>query len=274
MSYIGTAPTIGNFQVCDAISVVNGQASYTMQVSSVNVVPQSANHMLVSLNGILQKPNSSFTVSGSTITFASNLVTGDVIDFIQILGSVLDLGVPSDNTVSLAKLTATGTKSSSTFLRGDNTFASAGGTTAPYVSVYRAGDQTISDATWTKIQFNTEIVDSAGAFDNSSNYRFTPQTAGYYFVNLNVGIGTTVDNSTDQVICEIQKNGSGATGGYANRNWDTVGLNYNDVINTSLMVQCNGSSDYIEGFIYIDVTSGTPRVESNSANMQIFKMTE
>jgi len=127
MSYIGTAPTIGNFQVCDAISVVNGQASYTMQVSSVNVVPQSANHMLVSLNGILQKPNSSFTVSGSTITFASNLVTGDVIDFIQILGDVLDLGVPSDNTVSLAKLTATGTKSSSTFLRGDNTFAEAGG---------------------------------------------------------------------------------------------------------------------------------------------------
>ena len=137
MSYIGTAPTIGNFQVCDAISVVNGQASYTMQVSGVNATPQSANHMLVSLNGILQAPTSSFTVSGSTITFASNLVTGDVINFIHILGSVLDLGVPSDNTVttakladssvSLAKLTATGTKSSSTFLRGDNTFAEAGG---------------------------------------------------------------------------------------------------------------------------------------------------
>jgi hypothetical protein len=68
----------------------------------------------------------SFTVSGSTITFASNLATGDVIDFIQILGDVLDLGVPSDATVSLAKLTATGTKDATTFLRGDNTFASAG----------------------------------------------------------------------------------------------------------------------------------------------------
>jgi len=75
------------------------------------------------LNGILQKPGSSFTVSGSTITFASNLVTGDVIDFIQILGNVLDLGVPSDSTVSLAKLTASGTKDATTFLRGDNTFA-------------------------------------------------------------------------------------------------------------------------------------------------------
>ncbi len=44
------------------------------------------------------------TVSGSTITFASNLVTNDVIDFIQILGDVLDLGVPSDATITAAKL--------------------------------------------------------------------------------------------------------------------------------------------------------------------------
>jgi len=127
MAYIGREPQVGNFQVCDAISVVNGQAAYTMQVGGVNVSPETANHMLVSLNGVLQAPGSSFTVSGSTITFASNLVTGDVINFIHILGSVLDLGVPSDSTVSLAKLTATGTKSSSTFLRGDNTFAEAGG---------------------------------------------------------------------------------------------------------------------------------------------------
>ena len=103
MSYIGKTPTIGNFLVCDAISVVNGQAAYTMQVDSVNVVPESANHMIVSLNGVIQKPGSSFTVSGSTITFASNLATGDVINFIQILGNVLDLGVPSDATVTNAK---------------------------------------------------------------------------------------------------------------------------------------------------------------------------
>jgi hypothetical protein len=132
MAYIGKTPTIGNFQICDAITVVDAQAAYTMQVDGVDVSPETANHMLVSLNGILQAPTSSFTVSGSTITFASALETGDVIDFIQILGNVLDLGVPSDNTVttakladssvSLAKLTATGTKDATTFLRGDNSF--------------------------------------------------------------------------------------------------------------------------------------------------------
>jgi len=104
VSYIGKQPVVGNFQVCDAITVVNGQAAYTMQVSSANVEPESANHMLVSLNGVLQKPGSSFTISGATITFASNLATGDVIDFIILLGNVLDIGAPSDSSVTNAKL--------------------------------------------------------------------------------------------------------------------------------------------------------------------------
>ena len=104
MAYIGKEPIVGNFQKCDAITVVNGQAAYTLQVSSTNVVPESANHMLVSLNGILQAPVTSFTVSGSTLTFASNLATGDVIDFVILLGNVLDLGVPSDDTVGAAQI--------------------------------------------------------------------------------------------------------------------------------------------------------------------------
>jgi len=108
MAYIGKEPIVGNFQKCDAITVVNGQAAYTLQVSSTNVVPESANHMLVSLNGVLQAPITSFTVSGSTLTFASNLATGDVIDFVMLLGAVLNVGVPSDDSVTLAKM-ASGT---------------------------------------------------------------------------------------------------------------------------------------------------------------------
>lgn len=122
MSYIGREPQVGNFQVCDAISVVNGQAAYTMQVNSVNVSPETANHMLVSLNGVLQAPGSSYTVSGSTITFASNLVTGDVINFIHILGSVLDLGTPSDATVTNAKTNFVSTSSAAGLqIKGDGT---------------------------------------------------------------------------------------------------------------------------------------------------------
>ena len=46
----------------------------------------------------------SFTVSGSTLTFASNLSTGDVIDFIIVFGNSLSAGVPTDDTVSTAKI--------------------------------------------------------------------------------------------------------------------------------------------------------------------------
>ena len=104
MAYIGKQPVVGNFQKCDAITVVNGQAAYSLTVGSAAVNPENANHMLVSLNGVLQAPGDSFTVSGSTLTFASNLATGDVIDFVIILGDVLDLGTPSDNSITTAKL--------------------------------------------------------------------------------------------------------------------------------------------------------------------------
>jgi len=265
MAYIGREPQIGNFQVCDAISVVNGQAAYTMQVSSVNVSPESANHMLVSLNGVLQQPNSSFTVSGSTITFASNLVTGDVIDFIQILGSTLDLGVPSDNTVSLAKLTATGTKSSSTFLRGDNSFQEvpAGGITM--ADQFRlSADQ--SGGTNAIITSNLERVDtdgfgqlgtgmtlSSGVFSFPSTGIYNIIVTGHMTVTNsdsagNLSIETTTDNSTFTDACIITS-GVLASGGcqFSVRNNFIF-----DVTNTSthkfhLKTHSMGSGSYLMG---------------------------
>ena len=105
MAYIGRPSIVGNFVKLDTISVVNGQAAYTMQNSSANFTDYSTvNQFMVSLNGTIQSPGSSFTVSGSTITFASNLVTNDVIDFIIVFGNSLSSGVPTDATVSTAKL--------------------------------------------------------------------------------------------------------------------------------------------------------------------------
>ena len=199
MAYIGREPQIGNFQVCDAISVVNGQAAYTMQVSSVNVSPETANHMLVSLNGVLQAPGSSYTVSGSTITFASNLVTGDVINFIHILGSVLDLGVPSDSTVSLAKLTATGTKSSSTFLRGDNSFAvPSGGKILQVVGATETASRTIT---------STSFINSS----NGITVNITPSaTSSKIFVI--VSLSTFFGESGQNLFCTIYRDSTNLGG--------------------------------------------------------------
>ena len=107
MAYIGKTPTVGNFQKCDALTA-SATADYTLQVSSTNVVPESVNHMIVSLNGIIQQPTTAYTVSGSTLSFASALTSNDTIDFVMLLGNVLDIGTPSDDTVTLAKM-ASGT---------------------------------------------------------------------------------------------------------------------------------------------------------------------
>ena len=105
MAYIGKTPLVGNYQICDALTA-SATADYTLQVGGVNVSPQSANAMIVSLNSVIQGPGASrgFTVSGSTISFNSALTSSDVIDFIYIFGDVLDIGTPTDDSVSAAKI--------------------------------------------------------------------------------------------------------------------------------------------------------------------------
>ena len=106
MSYIGATPLIGNYQKCDAITT-SATDTFNLLVGGVAVSPATPQNCIVSLNGVVQAPTSAYTVSGSTIVFASALTTSDVIDFIVILGNVLDLGTPSDDTVTAAKLNDT-----------------------------------------------------------------------------------------------------------------------------------------------------------------------
>ena len=199
MAYIGKSPTIGNFQKCDAITVVNGQAAYTLQVGGTNVVPESVNHMLVSLNGILQAPTDSFTVSGSTLTFASNLATGDVIDFVMILGNVLDLGVPSDNTVTTAKLGAnavTAAKLNNDIISGTTALTSAPDDTDEFL-VSDAGtlkriDYSLIKSDPTHVLLSTTTVSSAVAqVDFTSNIDSTYKV---YMVDI-MGVHPSTDSA-------------------------------------------------------------------------------
>jgi D-ribose pyranose/furanose isomerase RbsD len=267
--YIGKTPTVGNFQVCDAISVVNGQAAYTLQVGGVNVAPESANHMLVSLNGILQKPGSSFTISGSTMTFASNLATGDVIDFVQILGNVLDIGQPSDDTVTAAKLnndiisgtTALTSEPAST----DELLISDAGTlkridyslitNTPAFQATTSGSTTMANQTATKIAFASEVFDTDSAYD-TSNSRFTPQTAGKYAITANIRFNSSTDFNDN--ILRIYKNGSSVV--------QHQQSNYHYESNTiTSIITLNGSSDYVEIYGYHNA-GGNVDNESDTAH--------
>ena len=125
MSYIGKSPSIGSYSMLDSLSA-SATASYSLTLDSVAFVPESANHLLVSLNGVIQKAGSSFTVSGSTLTFSSALTSSDSIDFVLALGNVLDIGTPSDATVTNAKTNFVTTSSAAGLqIKGDNTTAGA-----------------------------------------------------------------------------------------------------------------------------------------------------
>ena len=54
---------------------VSGSSTSTMALSSSVL----ANDVFISINGIIQTPTSAYTISGSTVTFASNLSDGDVV---------------------------------------------------------------------------------------------------------------------------------------------------------------------------------------------------
>ena len=103
MPFIGQQPITGAYSKLDAITT-SATATYNLLLGGVAFSPESANHLLVSLNGVIQAPVDSFTVNGSQIIFDSALTSSDSIDFILALGNVLDIGTPSDNTVSTAKI--------------------------------------------------------------------------------------------------------------------------------------------------------------------------
>ena len=123
MAYIGQ--NLDRFSIVEKLDVITpatatGAGPYNLTKNSVAFIPASADTMVVSINGVSQYGN--FTVSGSTITFSGALTDADTCDFIYQMGTGL-ISTPADGTVNIAKLSATGTKDATTFLRGDNTFA-------------------------------------------------------------------------------------------------------------------------------------------------------
>jgi hypothetical protein len=121
----------------------------------------------------------------------------------------------------------------------------------PAFSVYRTGTQTgIADSTYTKIQLNTEVFDTASAFDNTTNYRFTPLVAGYYQFSAAI-VATGTNLAYTQAV--LVKNGSapGFTGSYVSTISSEAGSS------VSGLYYLNGSTDYVELYCYADVSVGT-----------------
>jgi len=162
------------------------------------------------------------------------------------MSSVIIAGNTS-GTVTLAAPDVAGTTTltlpttSGTVLTSATPFSNGQG---PAFSAWSSTTVTANNNTTAKMPFNQEFFDTASCFDTST-YRFTPNVAGYYQVNLSVFVNTssgvvqsTLFKNGAQYLVEITKN-------------DSAGI----AVQVSTVLYLNGTTDYIEGYIY--QTSGS-----------------
>ena len=124
----------------------------------------------------------------------------------------------------------------------------------PAFEAHSDSNQSLSDNTYAKVNLQTEILDTDNNFDNSSNYRFTPTTAGKYYIEGQTrGIGSSNDTLRN-MYAAIYKNGSVYKESRINFRPNEIEL---CAIQVSAIIDMNGSSDYVELYAAVDITSGS-----------------
>lgn len=112
----------------------------------------------------------------------------------------------------------------------------------PAFSAYRASSQqVIATSTYTKVGFNAETFDTNSCYDSTTNYRFTPNLAGYYQLNS----GIQMDGFSGYINILIYKNGSQ----YSMINIGANAATYPS-FEISDIVYANGTTDYFEVYVY------------------------
>jgi hypothetical protein len=139
-------------------------------------------------------------------------------------------------------LTSNGAGSAPTFQPA----AGGGGTNTPYFKARMSALQSIGASTETKIQFDTEIFDSDGDYDPTTNYRFTPQTAGKYNVHIRINLQ---GNGSDMRLI-LYKNGTQAEITKIIASSSAGGF-----MQLTTSIDMNGTTDYIEAYAYTNAAS-------------------
>lgn len=128
----------------------------------------------------------------------------------------------------------------------------------PAFFAYLTGTQAApTNGVWTKITFDGELFDTNSNFASS---RFTPTVAGYYQINSTVHF---VSGSTSLCSINFYKNGGSVAQG------TTLAPSIVYAISTSALVYMNGSTDYLEAYVYVSNTTqllgGTSNTVFNGA---------
>ena len=181
---------------------------------------------------------------------AGNNIINESSDTITIGASGDTITIPSGATIDLSSATQTG----------------VGGTNTPAFLATNSTNQSLSDDTMTKVQFNSVLYDTeSGAYDNVTNYRFTVPSGqgGKYAVYSKIIIDSEVNSNLDGALIEMRKNNSSLVGSGNNE----LNLLSNPIRLTPLSVfaavQLN-AGDYLEVYCRIEATDSTGgRVNAN-----------
>jgi len=117
---------------------------------------------------------------------------------------------------------------------------------------------TLTSGVDTLVPFDTEIFDTDSMYDNTAgNYKFTPTVAGKYFVYARTFLNTIGTYTGQRFRVFIYKNGSL----YANssQQWNTDDCS-EFTPTVSSVIDMNGSTDFLQIYVYMSVSSGTPRL--------------
>jgi hypothetical protein len=219
MSYIGNTPTQQSFT--PAVDFFSGNGSTTAFTLSRPVA--SVAQVQAVIENVPQKPGDAFTVSGNTITFTSAPPSGTSNIYVCYTSPITQVIAPSQGTVGVSQLSATGTPSSSTYLRGDNTwgtvtslpgaqgqvFSSSGTFTIP--SGITAVKVTVCGAQGGQGGRNTFGSDQGGAGGAGGvAVKYLSGLTSGNTLTVTIGSGGTVGSNVSQT---YGTGGSGGTGG-------------------------------------------------------------
>ena len=150
------------------------------------------------------------------------------------------------------------------------TVTGAGESNTPSFSAYRNTTQSsISNETYTKVQIDTEDFDTASAYDNSTNYRFTVPTGqgGKYYFTWQVN-GQAGDNNLSRIHTVLYKNGSALTFG---NNEDTTSgaASFNHQTHSASAIVDASAADYFEVYAKLYVNSGTGNILGHATEEKV-----
>ena len=128
------------------------------------------------------------------------------------------------------------------------------GSSGPAFLAYRSADTAFVNGVWTKTPFNAESFDTDNCFDSTTNYRFTPNKAGYYNIQTQVRVSPS---PVKWAQLRLYKNGSSV------RTHLIDSAASNQDLRISTLIYMNGSSDYLEIYYYVE---GTGNVGGDSTN--------